>query len=104
MEDFYWFHVDTTHAAYNGFVNGITVKFAQSRPDNNLSINNNVADTEALIKLVAEVGWIDTPAGNFAKNYPGMLRIFTPADHDEAFALVITEAWTGLPPGPSTPP
>jgi hypothetical protein len=93
--DIYYFHYDMTDPAYPGIVTGISAVFATVLPNNILSINENNTGTESLIKLVAPEGWIDTPAANFAKQTPALIRIYTPDDHNEALNMVKNVAWTG---------
>lgn len=96
MNDIYYFHFDMTQPAYAGIIVGLTLKFAEILPNNVLSINENEAGTESLVKLVTEQGWIDTPESNFAKQLPSLIRIFTPEDHDEARVMVTDVEWTGV--------
>ena len=95
MEEIFWFHLNKEHGAYNGIESGLEAKFTETRPINLLSLNDKIDNKETLIKLVAELGWYDSPDADFIKTSPALLRTYTPIDHDEAKAMVKAAAWTG---------
>lgn len=94
-EETHWFHLDKEHGSYNGIEANLEVKFAETRPDNTLSVNTKIDNKESLVKLVTPLGWYDSTDADFIKTSPALFRTFTTVDHREAFDLVRDPLWTG---------
>lgn len=94
--DLIWVLVDMTHARAADVLAAAQNKVAQVIPGATLSVNQNIAGTQALVKVT------DTVL-NFRGNLPApvraaIIRTFIEADHAEALAMVTTLEWTGPPP------
>ena len=81
-----WVHINLTHARIAQLLAAAeTHKLASGV----LSINRNLANTQALVKVLVS---------DFTARLPGnvraaVLRVFTEADHHEAVALVRASEW-----------
>jgi hypothetical protein len=92
--DLIWVHVDMTHRRAEDFLAAAEAQIEQVIPGAELSVNRNIAGTEALVKV--------TGTTDFVTSLPGLvqnavIRTFTEADHAEALAMVTTVEWQGEP-------
>ena len=81
-----------TASNYDAMIADATVEHAKHAPGSIMSININLDETEALVKVRAT----DDYAPDWAST-PLVIRRFTDADHDEARVLVTTVEWAGDP-------
>jgi hypothetical protein len=93
LVDLIWLHLDTTKPGVNGLLVACANRNKNRFPDFQLSVNRNLADTQALVKVNG------TPA-DFVLQLPpplaqSIIRTFTEADHAEAYAMVTTVEWAG---------
>lgn len=94
--DLIWVLVDLTHNRANQLVTAAEAKHEQMVLGTELSVNRNIAGTQALVKIgTTEAALRDLLPGNVEA---AILQVYTKADHAEALALVTTEVWAG-PPG-----
>ena len=92
--DLSWVHADATHNRFNQFITYCQQQVAADVPGADLSINMNVDQSEALVKVTALPTEINSLPG-VVRN--AIIRVYTEADHHEALAMVTAEAWTGPP-------
>jgi|2_EtaG_2_1085320.scaffolds.fasta_scaffold00465_19 hypothetical protein len=83
-----WFHVDMTHGSYNSMKSACAIRHNTKTPGAALSVAENLAGTEALVKVSGAAGW--TPGW---LNAPFVIRVFTLVDHSEAKTLVRGVDW-----------
>ena len=91
----YWFHVDTTASNYEAMIVDAGTEHEKHSPGAQLSINMNIDETEALVKISAG----DDYAPSWA-NTPLVIRRYTDADHSVARERVKTVEWAGEPKDP----
>lgn len=83
-----WLLVDATHAGFQGMLAEAAARHKIPKPDAKLSVTMRLDGAEALVKVRGGKGW--SPGW---LNTPLVKRVFTPADHSEAVAMVHTSAW-----------
>jgi hypothetical protein len=96
--DLIWVLVDLTNARSADLLTAAATKVGQIIPGATLSVNRNIAGTQALVKVT------DTDA-SFRASLAGpvraaIIRTFTEVDHVEALAMVTTVEWAGPPQAP----
>ena len=52
--------VDMTHAGYNGLISKFTALHIAKEAGNTLTVKPNTANTQAIVKVVAQPGWIQS--------------------------------------------
>ena len=86
--DVIWVHMNTAHVNYAGAIAAMRV-IHENAGSFKLSINLKDDGTESLVKVFGQL-----PAWITGKPWQGAVtRVFTPADHDEAFTLVTDPLW-----------
>jgi hypothetical protein len=88
-----WVLVDMTHPRAENLVTAAETTHAQKCPEAQLSVNRNVANTQALVKIACTEA--ELRARLTGQVEAAILRIYTEVDHAEAVALVSSTAWTG---------
>mgnify|MGYP003149140549 CR=1 FL=1 len=86
----HWYHVDMANASYARMKLESRTEHLRGAPGTQLSVYQNDAGTEALVKVRAKPGF--TPSWAVA---PFLVREFTAADHADAVALVHAADWDG---------
>jgi hypothetical protein len=89
-----WLLVDLTHPRAPDILANAQTKCAEKVPYAQMSVVNNLANTQALVKVTAPpslVTDLPPPAQN------AILDSWSESDHDEAEALIATPSWTGPP-------
>lgn len=79
-----WFLI-SVDANYNGIKAQAEAKHVAARPGHILSVYENNAGTQALIKVEGPGGWQPPP--------PSLVRVFTRDDHNEAQAMMYLPEW-----------
>lgn len=84
----YYYHVKTTHGSYNAMKSDAANEHSKNAPNHLLSVIENLAGTEALIKVRASddysPGW---------ENAPFVIRKYTRADQQEAHSMLQGPDW-----------
>jgi hypothetical protein len=92
-----WVQIDLTNSTRAN--NLIAAAETKMLPGTTVSVNRNIAGTQALVKITCTE--TELRASISATIQAAIIRVFTEADHDEAYALVSAEAWTGPHIGPA---
>ena len=71
IENIRYLLLDMTHPSYTGLINRFTQLHANKEAGNTLTVLPNVANTQAVVKVVAHVGWIQEEN----LNVPAILEI-----------------------------
>lgn len=92
--DLIWVHIRLTHQRVADLLAAAEARIAARIPGATLSVNRNLTNTEALVKITAT-------GAEFSGQLPGnvrsaIIRIYTEADHAEALAMVTDVAWAGV--------
>lgn len=87
--------VDATHPAYNGLVESFRALHTAKEAGNTLPIRPNTAGTEAIVKVVAHVGWVEEEAGRINAGLVSgvILAVYTYDELPEVTALLGSAAW-----------
>ncbi len=87
----FYYKLDLLHARTDDALTAMQTSFSIDRPDNILSVVNNVADTEAWVKTVSEIFFVG-PAGQAVLD-----EAFTKQEHiDKVLADMDSPAWTPI--------
>jgi hypothetical protein len=87
--DLIWVLVNLGHAQVNALL--AVAGALHRRHGAELSVNQNVAGTQALIKIGADENGFRNALSGAAKN--AIVRVYTEADHAEALTLVTAPGW-----------
>lgn len=93
-----WFHVDMTNPGYAGLRNALEGLFNANKPggvSQLLSINENNANTQAVIKVVTPLWWIIKGESAAIRSNPATIAWYTKHEIDQVKALVNDAVWTG---------
>jgi len=94
--DIIWVLVDLAHPQINGLINSAG-QLHRGQISTELSVNRNIADTQALIKIASTAIQFNAALAVNARG--AIVRIFTEADHNEARAMVAATEWAPSPEG-----
>lgn len=88
-----WVLVDLTNSRADQLIAQGTTMMLGRVPYATVSVNRNVTNTQALVKISATDA--EFRGALSAQVRAAIIRTYTEADHAEAIALVTSEAWTG---------
>jgi len=80
---------------YTGLVNRFKNIHTQKEAGNTLTVRPNIAGTQAIVKVVGHVGWLDDEAGTMANGQASgaIAEIYTYDDLPTVRSLLGSDAW-----------